>query len=94
VTVADPAAEHDVTDGGKSGDLGHRSYRPNAERIALRVSQRMAATDRQHSDSGVHGVGRHDTEHLAAGPNLTQRSAGSAILRADYSHLAARLPDG
>jgi hypothetical protein len=89
VTVADPAAEHDVADSSESGDLRYRSYRSNAERIALRVPQRMAATDGQHSDSGVHSVGRHDTKHLAAGPNLTQHSARSAIFRAEYSHLAA-----
>ena len=91
---ADPAAEHDVTDGGKCGDLRYRLLGTNAKRIMLGVAERMAAINGQHSDSGVHSVSWHDAKNIAAGPNITQHFAGSAILSADHPHLAARLPDG
>jgi hypothetical protein len=89
VTVADPAAEHDVADGTKSGDLGHGSDGTNAERITVGLPKRMAATDGKHSDASIYSVSRHDAKHLAAGPNLAQHLAGSVILGSKHSHLPA-----
>ena len=89
MTLANPAAEHDVTDGSESGHLGHPAYRTNAERIAIRIPKRMAAPDSEDPNAGVHSVSRHDAEHVAAGPNLTQHLARPAILGAEYPHLAA-----
>jgi hypothetical protein len=89
VPRTDSAAEHDVTDGRQSGDLRYRLDGSNAKRVALGVLERMAATNGQHSDSGVHNVSRHDTKHVAAGPNLAQHFAGLAILGAEHPHLAA-----
>jgi len=89
MTVADPAPEHDVTDGGEGGDLRNRSYRVGLQRIALRIPERMTAADRQHPDSGVDRVGRDDAEHVRARPNRPQHIAGPVVLGAEYSHSSA-----
>jgi hypothetical protein len=87
--LANPAAEHDVTDDSEGCHLGHRTYRTNAERIALRIPKRIAAPDCEDPNAGVDSVSWHNAEHIAAGPNLTQHLARPAILGADYPHLAA-----
>ena len=53
----------------------------------------MPAAHGQRPDSGVDRMGRHDAQHVAAGPDLAQHLARGAILEADHAHPAAGLVD-
>jgi hypothetical protein len=64
VAITDPTAKHDVADGGKCGDFGYGSCVTNAQWIALRLAEGMTPADRQHLDPSVHGIGRHNAEHV------------------------------
>ena len=85
--IADPAPQHDVANRGKRGDLGHWSARLRTERIALRVSERIATSDGQYSDPRINGIGRNDAEHIRARPDRTQHVVCLVILRGEHPHL-------
>jgi len=54
----------------------------------LRIAERMMAANRQHPDSGIHGVGRHDTEYAPTCPNLAQHIARLPLVGAENPHSA------
>jgi hypothetical protein len=91
MTVCNAPAEHDVADGRKRGDRGHRTRRPGPERIVLGIAKRMAATDCQYPDSGVHRIGRHYTEHVPTDPNLAQQITYFSPIGSENPHATARL---
>jgi hypothetical protein len=93
VPDADPTAQHDVTDGSECCYFGYRPFGTNVQRVALGVSEGVMATDGQHPDPGIDGVGRDDAEHVPAASNRSQYIAGGALLGADHTHPAPRLPN-
>jgi hypothetical protein len=94
MTVADPSAQHDVPHRREGGDLRYRSFGTNAQRIPLRLPQRMTPSDREHPHPSVHGVGRHNAKHIPAAPDGTQHVADRALISTENPHSTARLRNG